>query len=45
MFTTHREAEIRLELPGEAPATGQQVWRYIEQELMLPWIYCAPYEQ
>ncbi|WP_426117056.1 hypothetical protein [Pseudomonas sp. DSP3-2-2] len=40
MFTTHREAEIGLELPGEAsPATGQQVWRYIEQELMLPWIY------
>lgn len=40
MFTTHRETEIVLELPGEAPpATGEQVWRYVEQELMLPWIY------
>lgn len=40
MFTTHRDAEIGLELPGEAPpGTGQQVWSYIEQELMLPWIY------
>lgn len=40
MFTTHRDAEIGLELPGEtSPSTGQQVWRCVEQELLLPWIY------
>jgi len=40
MFTTYPGAEIAFD-PAAAPASqsGQKVWSFVEQELLLPWLY------
>lgn len=37
MFTTHRDAELHLE-PNPDHA-GTQLWSYVEQEILWPWLY------
>lgn len=37
MFTTYRHAEMTLDSATESSPT--QLWKSVEQELMLPWFY------
>ncbi|MHA6575417.1 hypothetical protein [Pseudomonas yamanorum] len=40
MFTTYPRAEISFDPPNEPSSpTGQRIWSFVEQELLLPWFY------
>lgn len=40
MFTTYPSSEITFDPRGKPNASsGQRVWRLVEQELLLPWLY------
>ncbi|WP_330565726.1 hypothetical protein [Pseudomonas yamanorum] len=40
MFTTYPRAEIAYDPPnGSSSSSGQRIWSFVEQELLLPWFY------